>query len=191
MPPTFGVAPDRVIGIIAGGDGALRTAVEGAEDDISGAWCDMKSYQPNGLDSVVGIAASGRTPYVEGGLRDARQAGLLTACIVCNPKTTVADAAAFPIVAITGPEFITGSTRLNAGTVTKLVLNMISTVAMIQLGHVQGSRMIDMQPSNVKLVERGIRMIMEATGLDATRAEILLQKTGSVRASIEHHSGHA
>ena len=190
-PPTFGVDPGVVIGLIAGGDGALRIAVEGAEDNSEGAWSDLQAFEPNTLDTVIGIAASGRTPYVIGGLQQARDAGLLTGCIACNPDTEVERVAEYALVAVTGPEFITGSTRLNAGTATKLLLNMITTVTMIQLGHVRGSQMVDMRPSNKKLVERGVRMIIEATGLDADRALSLLSSTGSVRAAIDQAIGDA
>ena len=184
-PPTFGVDPTKVQGWIAGGDGALRVAVEGAEDNPNGAWNDLSSSQPNELDTVVGIAASGRTPYVVGGLQAAREAGLLTACITCNPDSAVVEAADHPLVAVTGPEFVTGSTRLNAGTATKLILNLISTTAMIQLGHVVGSKMVDMKPSNAKLQERGVRMIQDATGASAAEAAASLRVTNDVRASIE------
>lgn len=190
-PPTFGVDPGVVIGLIAGGDGALRIAVEGAEDNSEGAWSDLQAFEPNTLDTVIGIAASGRTPYVIGGLQQARDAGLLTGCIACNPDTEVERAAEYALVAVTGPEFITGSTRLNAGTATKLLLNMITTATMIQLGHVRGSQMVDMRPSNQKLVERGVRMIIEATGLDADQASLLLSSTGSVRAAIDQAKGDA
>lgn len=183
-PPTFGVDPSVVQGWIAGGDGALRVAVEGAEDDPEGAWKDLAGAQPGALDTVVGIAASGRTPYVVGGLKAARAAGLVTACITCNPGSAVTEVAHHALVAVTGPEFVTGSTRLNAGTATKLVLNLISTTAMIQLGHVIGSKMVDMRPSNAKLIERGIRMICEATGATAEEAAAALNETGDVRASI-------
>lgn len=183
-PPTFGVDPSVVQGWIAGGDGALRVAVEGAEDDPNGAWQDLAGAQPGALDTVVGIAASGRTPYVVGGLKAARAAGLVTACITCNPGSAVTEVAHHALVAVTGPEFVTGSTRLNAGTATKLVLNLISTTAMIQLGHVVGSKMVDMRPSNAKLIERGIRMICEATGATAEEAAAALNETGDVRASI-------
>ncbi len=184
-PPTFGVDPTKVQGWIAGGDGALRVAVEGAEDNPNGAWNDLSSSQPTELDTVVGIAASGRTPYVVGGLQAAREAGLLTACITCNPDSAVVEAADHPLVAVTGPEFVTGSTRLNAGTATKLILNLISTTAMIQLGHVVGSKMVDMKPSNAKLQERGVRMIQDATGASAAEAAASLRVTNDVRASIE------
>ena len=183
-PPTFGVDATKVQGWIAGGDGALRVAVEGAEDDPDGAWLDLASAQPIPQDTLVGIAASGRTPYVVGGLKAARGAGLLTACVTCNPDSAVVQAAEHPMVAVTGPEFVTGSTRLNAGTATKLILNLISTTAMIQLGHVVGSKMVDMKPSNAKLQERGVRMIQEATGVSAEEAAASLEETNDVRASI-------
>lgn len=188
-PPTFGVDPTKVQGWIAGGDGALRVAVEGAEDDADGAWKDLGSAEPGPLDTLVGIAASGRTPYVVGGLKSAKAAGLLTACITCNPESAVTEVADHSIVAITGPEFVTGSTRLNAGTATKLALNLISTTAMIQLGHVVGSKMVDMRPSNAKLQERGVRMICEATGVNEEEAAAMLKATGDVRASIEKLEG--
>lgn len=184
-PPTFGVSTDRVIGLIAGGDGALRLAVEGAEDDIAAAWQDLTPYQPNPHDTLIGIAASGRTPYVIGGLHEARAAGLLTACITCNPSSAVEQEAEHALVAVTGGEFVTGSTRLNAGTATKLLLNMITTVVMIQLGHVQGSQMVDMQPTNVKLMERGQRMIVDATGVSNESARKALELAGNVRDAIQ------
>ncbi|TAE66091.1 MAG: N-acetylmuramic acid 6-phosphate etherase [Bacteroidetes bacterium] len=184
-PPTFGVSHDLVMGLIAGGDGAIRKAVEFAEDNFEQAWKDMALYQPTNLDSVVGIAASGRTPYVIGGLKNANENGLLTGCIVCNPDSEVAKAANFPIEIITGAEFVTGSTRLKAGTAQKLVLNMISTATMIQLGRVKGNKMVDMQLSNEKLIERGTKMIMESLQISSEKAKELLLKYGSVRAVIE------
>ena len=190
-PPTFGVAPEIVQGYIAGGDGALRVAVEGAEDNLEGAWQDLKAANPTSNDTLIGIAASGRTPYVIGGIQRANEAGLLTACITCNPSSELGDIATHPMVATTGPEFVTGSTRLNAGTATKLVLNLISTSVMIQLGHVQGSAMVDMKPSNAKLVERGIRMIEMATGVNRHVASTALETCGSVRKAIEQIEGNA
>ncbi|HHZ82141.1 MAG TPA: N-acetylmuramic acid 6-phosphate etherase [Flavobacteriales bacterium] len=187
-PPTFGVNPGVVVGIIAGGDSAIRQAVEGAEDDSEMGWLDLNEYNVTGLDSVVGIAASGRTPYVIGAIKSARDHGLLTACITCNPDTELAEVSEFPIEVITGPEFVTGSTRLKAGTATKLVLNMISTIAMIQLGHVKGSKMVDMQLSNAKLIERGTYMVMEATGLAEVEARELLIAEGSVREAVDHYN---
>lgn len=185
IPPTFG-ARGAFIGLIAGGDGAVRTAVEGAEDDIHQGWKDVCAFDPGPQDTVVGIAASGTTPYVVGVLKDARANGLLTACITCNEGAPVAAAAEIPVVAVVGPEFVTGSTRLKAGTATKLILNMISTAVMIRLGHVRGSRMVDMQPSNAKLVDRGTRMIMEATGISSySEARALLLKHGSVRRAVD------
>ena len=183
-PPTYGVAFDRVIGLIAGGDGAIRKAVENAEDDEKQAWLDMEAYGIGVLDTVVGIAASGRTPYVIGGLREANERGILTGCIVCNAGGVVAKEAKYPIEVIVGPEFVTGSTRMKSGTAQKLVLNMISTSVMIQLGHVQGNKMVDMQLSNHKLVLRAIMMVREATGISEERAADLLEKHGSVRNAI-------
>ena len=190
-PPTFGVDREAVQGWIAGGDGALRVAVEGAEDDFHGAWNDLKSARPTERDTLVGIAASGRTPYVIGGLQAANEAGMLTGCITCNPGTQVEQEAQFPMVAVTGPEFVMGSTRLNAGTATKLILNLITTTAMVQLGRVRGSKMIDMQLSNTKLIERGVRMIREATGCSASEAKAALDSTGNVRDAIDQLNGHA
>jgi N-acetylmuramic acid 6-phosphate etherase len=184
-PPTFGVEQGRVLGIIAGGDGAIRKAVENAEDDTEQGFRDLQLHNINTNDVVVGIAASGRTPYVLGALQACRQAGITTGCIVCNSDSPVAKAVDFPIELITGPEFLTGSTRLKAGTATKLALNMITTAAMIRLGRVKGNKMVDMQLSNDKLVDRGTRMIMEETGLDYDTAQLVLLKEGSVRAAID------
>ena len=184
-PPTFGVEQGRVLGIIAGGDGAIRKAVENAEDDTEQGFRDLQLHNINTNDVVVGIAASGRTPYVLGALQACRQAGITTGCIVCNSDSPVAKMADFPIELVTGPEFLTGSTRLKAGTATKLALNMITTAAMIRLGRVKGNKMVDMQLSNDKLVDRGTRMIMEETGLDYDTAQLVLLKEGSVRAAID------
>ena len=184
-PPTFGVEHGRVVGIIAGGDGAIRKAVENAEDDTEQGFKDLQVHDINTNDVVVGIAASGRTPYVLGALQACRQAGIITGCIVCNSDSPVAKAVDFPIELITGPEFLTGSTRLKAGTATKLALNMITTAAMIRMGRVKGNKMVDMQLSNDKLVDRGTRMIMEETGLDYDTAQLVLLKEGSVRAAID------
>ncbi len=157
-PPTFGVPADLVIGIIAGGDQAIRKAVEFAEDDPEQAWVDLKKHQIGPLDSLVGIAASGRTPYVIGGLKAAREAGILTGSISCNSGSTLSKAAEYPIEAVVGAEFVTGSTRMKSGTAQKLILNMISTTVMIQLGRIKGNKMVDMQLSNAKLVQRiGLR----------------------------------
>jgi N-acetylmuramic acid 6-phosphate etherase len=184
-PPTYGVPHGLVVGLIAGGDGAIRKAVEFAEDDPHQAWKDILEYQPKANDSVIGIAASGRTPYVIGGLKEARKNGLTTGCIVCNAGSSVAEAAEFPVEIITGSEFVTGSTRMKAGTAQKLALNMISTSLMIQLGRVKGNKMVDMQLSNNKLVDRGTKMVMEALGVDEITALDLLKKHGSVRAAVD------
>ena len=185
IPPTFGAPFELVIGLIAGGDGAIRKAVEGAEDDPEQGWKDIEAFSPTRQDTVVGIAASGTTPYVIGAVTAARNNGLLTACITCNPDTPLALASEIPIVAVVGPEFVTGSTRMKAGTATKLILNMISTATMIRLGHVRGNRMIDMQLTNAKLIDRGTRMIMSETGLrDYDRARDLLLEHGSVRNAV-------
>ena len=176
----------RTIGLIAGGDGALRRAVENAEDDTAGAWRDMAPYHPTADDVLVGIAASGTTPYVVGGLRMAREHGLLTASITCNPSSPVAAEAEYALEAVVGPEFVTGSTRMKAGTAQKLMLNMLSTAVMIRLGRVEGNRMVNMQLTNDKLVGRGTRMVAEASGLDETRARELLLRYGSVKKALEH-----
>lgn len=184
-PPTFGVAQGRVVGIIAGGDAAIRKAVENAEDNLQQGYIDLLTHQVSSSDVVIGIAASGRTPYVLGSLQACKQAGITTGCIVCNENSPIAEVADFPVELITGPEFLTGSTRLKAGTATKLALNMISTAVFIRLGHVLGNKMVDMQLSNDKLVDRGTRMIMEETGLDYDTAQMVLLKEGSVRAAID------
>jgi N-acetylmuramic acid 6-phosphate etherase len=184
-PPTYGVEHGLVVGIIAGGDSAIRKAVEFAEDDDQQAWQDLKAFMINEKDTVIGIAASGITPYVIGGIQKARQEGLLTGCITCNPNSPLASVTEFPIEPVVGPEFVTGSTRMKAGTAQKLVLNMISTSVMIQLGKVKGNRMVDMQLSNNKLVDRGVKMVMEATKLNYEQAANLLQKHGSVRSVLE------
>ncbi len=186
IPPTYGAPFDLFIGLIAGGDGAIRRAVEGAEDDPDGAWLDLSKYNPSSKDTLVGIAASGSTPYVVGGIKAARRAGLLTGCICCNPDSAVAAECEIPIVAVVGPEFVTGSTRMKAGTAQKLILNMISTSVMIRLGHVQGNKMVDMQLTNAKLIDRGTRMIMQEAHLeDASQARKLLLEKGSVRAVLD------
>jgi len=184
-PPTFGVPFDWVVGIIAGGDGAIRKAVEFAEDDINQAWNDLLVYNINSNDVLVGIAASGTTPYVIGGLQKANDHSVTTGCIVCNSGSPVAAVAKYPVEVITGPEFLTGSTRMKAGTAQKLVLNMLSTSVMIQLGRVKGNKMVDMQLTNNKLVDRGTRMVMKETGLDEQTAGRLLEKYGSVRKAVE------
>ena len=184
IPPTYGVH-DAFIGLIAGGDTAIRTAVENAEDDPDAGWVDMAPYGPTVDDVVIGIAASGTTPYVIGAIKEARSRGMLTGCVTCNADAPVAAAAEIPVVVVVGPEFVTGSTRMKAGTAQKLVLNMISTSVMIRLGHVRGNRMVDMQLTNSKLVDRGTRMIMAETGMaDYDRAKALLLKYGQVRAAV-------
>jgi N-acetylmuramic acid 6-phosphate etherase len=186
-PPTFGVPFDMVVGIIAGGDSAIRKAVEFAEDDTEQAWKDLSAYRINEKDVVVGIAASGTTPYVIGGLRTANQRNIATGCIVCNTGSPVAAEAKYPVEVITGPEFVTGSTRMKAGTAQKLVLNMLTTTVMIQLGRIKGNKMVDMQLTNNKLVDRGTRMVMNYTGLTEHEAAELLIKCGSVRKAVEVH----
>lgn len=189
IPPTFGAPPEWVIGIIAGGDQAIRKAVEGAEDSTTHAWIDLQEFQINQGDFVIGIAASGTTPYVIHGLRNCREAGILTGCITCNPGAPLLEEADFPIVAVVGPEFLTGSTRMKSGTAQKLILNMISTATMIRLGRVRDHQMVDMQLSNAKLVERGAKMVAEGTGLSQEEAEKQLLQFGSVRAAIAAYKG--
>ena len=185
IPPTYGVE-DLFIGLMAGGDTAIRHAVEGAEDRPEQGWQDLLPYEPASQDTLVGITASGGAPYVVGALREARKQGLLTAAITNNEDSPVTREAEIAIVATVGPEFVTGSTRMKSGTSAKLILNMISTAVMVRLGHVQGSRMVDMQLTNSKLVDRGTRMILESTGLqDYQSARELLLRHGSVRSAVE------
>ncbi|HEY8401342.1 MAG TPA: N-acetylmuramic acid 6-phosphate etherase [Cytophagaceae bacterium] len=186
-PPTFGVDSDQIIAVIAGGDTALRKAVEDAEDNREQAWNDLQSYNLNTNDVVLGITASGAAPYVTGGLEKCRTAGIATACITCNPDTPVAKVSDIAIEVITGPEFVTGSTRMKAGTAQKLVLNMISTAVMIQLGRVKGNKMVDMQLTNNKLRIRGINILKEELGIDNDTAKSLLNQYGSVRKAIEEY----
>lgn len=188
-PPTFGVPHGLVIGLIAGGDNAIRKAVEYAEDDPNQGWNDLQDHAVGREDTVIGIAASGSTPYVVGALENCNKAGILTACITNNPGSPVAMTAKHPIVVVVGPEFVTGSTRMKSGTAQKLVLNMISTSVMIKLGRVKGNRMVDMQLTNNKLIDRGTRMIMESLGIDAEEAAELLRKHGSVRKAIDSQQG--
>ena len=183
-PPTYGVPHDMVIGIIAGGDSAIRKAVEFAEDSSEIAWKDLSEFQINELDTVVGIAASGTTPYVLGGLSKCNSKNINTGCIVCNSGSPIAKEAKFPVEVVVGPEFITGSTRMKSGTAQKLVLNMLTTSIMIQLGRVKGNRMVDMQLSNNKLVDRGTKMIMNESNLEYQTAKDLLLKYGSVRDAL-------
>ncbi|WP_104736141.1 N-acetylmuramic acid 6-phosphate etherase [Hanstruepera ponticola] len=186
-PPTFGVPHDLVIGLIAGGDDAIRKAVEFAEDSKVQAWSDLKEYDINANDVVIGIAASGTTPYVIGGLETCNNNNIITGCITCNHDSPLSKTAKFPIEVIVGPEFVTGSSRMKAGTAQKLVLNMISTAAMVQLGKVKGNKMVDMQLSNNKLVDRGTKMIMNELDISYQDANILLEKYGNVRSAIENH----
>ena len=186
-PPTFGVSPDLVIGIIAGGDKAIRTPVEFAEDDREQGWKDLLAFEIDADDIVVGIAASGTTPYVIGALEMCRSHNIATGCITCNPGAAILEHADFPVVVNVGPEFVTGSTRMKSGTAQKLVLNMITTASMIRLGRVVGNRMVDMQLSNHKLVKRGTRMVMESTGLNEAESRDLLIRFGGVRAAIDHY----
>lgn len=186
-PPTFGVSPDLVIGIMAGGDQAIRKAVEFAEDDELQGWRDLESLHVSDADFVIGIAASGTTPYVVGALQKCRENGIQTACITCNEGSPLAAQTDHPIEVIVGPEFVTGSTRMKAGTAQKLVLNMISTATMVRLGRVKGNRMVDMQLSNHKLVKRGVQMLVEELNISYEEARKLLNKYGSVRSAIRHY----
>ncbi|WP_418262623.1 N-acetylmuramic acid 6-phosphate etherase [Flavobacterium faecale] len=185
-PPTFGVPFDMVVGIIAGGDTAIRRAVENAEDNETQAWKDLQEFNINANDVVVGIAASGTTPYVIGGLKSCNENNIITGSISCNAGSPLSQTAEFPIEVIVGPEFVTGSSRMKAGTAQKLVLNMISTATMIQLGKVKGNKMVDMQLSNNKLVDRGIKMIMGEIPVNYEQAAELLRKFGSVRKAVDN-----
>lgn len=186
-PPTFGIEHGIVVGIIAGGDTAIRRAVEFAEDDREQGWKDLLEFNINAKDTVVGIAASGTTPYVLGALEKAKSEGILTGGISCNPDSPLANLADFPMTPVVGPEFVTGSTRMKSGTAQKLVLNMISTSLMIKLGRVKGNKMVDMQLSNNKLVDRGTRMVAEELKIDYDLAAELLQKNGSVRKAVDYY----
>lgn len=185
LPPTFGVSEGMVIGLIAGGDKALRHAVEKAEDFPEKGWQDLQQFLPTENDTVLGIAASGTTPYVVGAVTEARQNGLLTGCITSNPDTPLAAAVEYPIETIVGPEFVTGSSRMKSGTAQKMVLNMISTSLMIRMGRVKGNRMVKMQLTNAKLVDRGTRMIQESLGLSYDEAQERLLETGSVDEALK------
>lgn len=187
IPPTFGMANDKVIGLIAGGDTALRTAVEYAEDDLDQAWKDLETFNIGRQDTLVGIAASGTTKYVLGGILSANKHGLLTAGITNNPDSPLAQAAEIPIEINVGPEFVTGSTRMKSGTSQKMVLNMITTSLMIRLGRIKGNKMVDMQLNNNKLVNRGVRYIIDELHITADEAEALLTKFGSVRKAIKNY----
>ena len=188
-PPTFGVDHGLVIGLMAGGDSAIRKAVEFAEDDTDLGWNDLLENKINFNDVVIGIAASGTTPYVIGALKKCKNENITTGCIVCNSGSPVAEISDYPIEIVVGPEFVTGSTRMKSGTAQKLVLNMISTSVMIQLGKVKGNKMIDMQLSNHKLVDRGTKMIMNEIKVNYETANSLLQKFGSVRKAINNYNG--
>ncbi|MBP6385783.1 MAG: N-acetylmuramic acid 6-phosphate etherase [Pseudarcicella sp.] len=186
-PPTFGVAFETVVGLIAGGDTAIRKAVENAEDNEEQAWLDLQAFGINTNDSLIGIAASGRTPYVVGGLQKANEMGIVTGAIVCNTGSKLATVAQYPIEVPVGAEFVTGSTRMKAGTAQKMVLNMISTSMMIQMGKVKGNKMVDMQLTNHKLEARAKKMIMEELQISQDEAESLLSKYGNVRSSIDNY----
>ena len=187
IPPTYGMPNTLVIGLIAGGDRALRNPVESAEDDLDKAWEELQQYHINTNDTLVGIAASGTTPFVIGALRKARSEGILTASISCNPDSPMAAEAEIAIEPVVGPEFVTGSTRMKSGTAQKMVLNMITTSTMIKLGRVKGNRMVNMQLTNQKLVDRGTRMIMEELRLDYEQSKNLLLLHGSVREAIDSY----
>lgn len=186
-PPTFGIEFDKVIGLIAGGDDAIRKAVENAEDDTKQGWKDLKAFEITTNDVLIGIAASGTTPYVLGALKKANEMGIPTGCITMNTNSPLHLLAKHPIVATVGPEFVTGSSRMKAGTAQKLILNMISTAVMIQLGKVKGNKMVDMKLSNDKLVDRGTNMLVEELKITTDEAHSLLTKFGSVRNALEHY----
>ncbi len=185
-PPTFGVSHELVIGLIAGGDSAIRKAVEFAEDSVTQGFIDLKNYDISKNDIVIGIAASGTTPYVLGAIKACNDANILTGCITCNKDSPLSLSAQYPIEVVVGPEFVTGSSRMKAGTAQKLVLNMITTTTMIKLNKVKGNKMVDMQLSNYKLVDRGIRMLMKELGIDQKSAEKLLEEHQSVRKAIQN-----
>ncbi len=186
-PPTYGVSPDLVIGLIAGGDQAIRQAVEHAEDNANQGWLDLQAHQINTNDFVIGIAASGTTPYVIHALQTCQAQQIPTACITCNPNSPLSQVALFPIEVVVGPEFVTGSSRMKAGTAQKLVLNMISTTVMIQLGRVKGNRMVDMKMTNAKLIQRGIAMLQQELQVSEEKATQLLAQYKSVRAALDNH----
>lgn len=190
IPPTFGMPPTVVIGLIAGGDTALRNPIENAEDDMSRGWEELLQHHIKSEDTVIGIAASGTTPYVIGAMRTAREHGILTGCITSNPNSPMAAEADVPIEVIVGPEYVTGSSRMKSGTAQKMILNMISTTIMIELGRVKGNKMVNMQLSNQKLIDRGTRMIIEELHLDYEKAKALLLLHGSVKSAIEAYRRH-
>ena len=187
VPPTFGMPPTLIIGLIAGGEKALRSPVEKAEDDAGQGWQELIEYNINENDTVIGVAASGTTPYVVGALKEARDHGILTGCITSNPCSPLAAESDVAIEVLVGPEFITGSSRMKSGTAQKMVLNMISTSVMIKLDRVKGNRMVNMQLTNKKLIDRGTRMIVEESGLDYEQAKSLLLLHGSVKKAIENY----
>ena len=187
-PPTFGTDPEKVTGIIAGGDFALRNSIESAEDDTHQAWKDLCKHKINSKDIIIGIAASGTTPYVVGGLDQCQKNRIPTGCITCNFNAPLASVSDFPIEVVVGPEFLTGSSRMKAGTAQKLILNMITTSTMIQLGRVKGNKMIDIQMTNVKLVDRAARILMEELEIDKETAAALLHKHKSIRAAIKNYA---
>jgi len=187
-PPTFGVSHDLVIGIIAGGDTAIRKAVEFAEDSTQLGWQDLQKYNISNKDVVVGIAASGTTPYVISALEKCNENNIITGCITCNNNSPLAKVSKYPIEVIVGPEFVTGSSRMKAGTAQKLVLNMITTTTMVLLGHIKGNKMVDMQLSNNKLVDRGVRMIMNEINVSQEKAKQLLDEFGSVRLAVQNYT---
>ena len=189
IPPTYGMPFDLIIGVIAGGETAIRKPVENAEDDPEQGWLDLEGYGVADKDIVVGVAASGTTPYVIGALEECRKRGIPTGCIVCTPGSPVAHQADFPIEVVVGPEFVTGSTRMKSGTAQKLVLNMLSTAVMIRIGRVEDNKMVNMQLTNSKLVDRGTKMVMEGTGLtDYEQAKELLLRSGSVKKAVDSAS---
>jgi len=186
-PPTFGVSQNLVIGLIAGGDTAIRTAVEFAEDSITQCWEDLKKYKISDNDVVIGIAASGTTPYVINGLKKCNEHNIITGCITCNQSSPLAKEAKYPIEVIVGPEFVTGSSRMKAGTAQKLILNMISTSTMIQLGKIKDNKMVDMQLSNHKLIKRGTKMLMDELSISKEKAIEILNKYENVRNAIKNY----
>ena len=183
-PPTFGVPSNMVVGLIAGGDAAIRNSIESAEDNTKQAWLDLQKHNITHKDVVIGISASGTTPYVVGGLKECQKKNIYTGCITCNKNMAISKYSDTPIVVLVGPEFVTGSTRMKAGTAQKMILNMLSTSVMIKLGHIMDNKMIDMQLKNEKLKERGIKMIMETCNTNAKKAQELLIKYGNVRLAI-------
>jgi len=187
-PPTYGIPHGIVVGLIAGGDNAIRKAVEFAEDSTTQGWEDLLNENICDLDTVIGIAASGSTPYVVHALKECQQKNILTGCITCNEGSPITQVSDYPIAAVVGPEFVTGSTRMKAGTAQKLILNMISTSVMIQLGRVKGNKMVDMQLSNNKLIDRGTKMVMNELSIDEATASDLLNKHGNVRAAIDAYN---